>query len=380
MAVSSSSPILTDGVAGAPQPRQRWTIGLSTGSLLLLLIALGAIAAWASGALSFLGNPTGWQLGFSLSTQHPVDPYWKTILLSVANTVVIAAVAIVLATIGGTLAAILIIGENPLWSRLAKAYIQLFRNTPLLLQALFWLAVVSHAPRPNQGYRALGFIVSNRGLSLPVPTFAGSAALATFVLVTLISIICLRSLRNAGWRWVLAAISGVALSVVLVVVAWPGQSLISVPELRGFNFVGGAQVPTEFLALLLALTLFGSAYVAEIVRGGFETVPFGVVEAARALALPEWIVGLKVRIPIALRALLLPLGSQYTTLLKATSIGLAVGFTDLFAVTLMSINHSGHTIALLLSMSFCFVVLNQLIVSLFNGLNRAVEIPGYGAK
>jgi len=173
---------------------------------------------------------------------------------------------------------------------------------------------------------------------------------------------------------------GLTLSALIVSLAWPGQNLISVPELRGFNFVGGAQVPTEFLALLLALTLFGSAYVAEIVRGGFETVPLGVIEAARALALPEWIVELKVRIPIALRSLLLPLGSQYTTLLKATSIGLAVGFTDLFAVTLMSINHSGHTIALLLSMSFCFVVLNQLIVSLFNGLNRAVEIPGYGTK
>jgi ABC-type amino acid transport system permease subunit len=356
----------------------RRSVRFSTGSLLLLLIVLAAVAAWASGALSFLDNPTGWQLGFSLSPQHPVDPYWKTILLSVENTVVIAAVSIMLATVMGTLAAILVIGENPLWSRIGRSYVQVFRNTPLLLQALFWLAVVSHAPRPNQGYRALGFVVSNRGLSLPVPTLAGGVALAIFVVTALISIVGLRKLRVERCQRGLAAICALALAALVVALTFPGENLVSVPELHGFNFTGGAQVPTEFLALLLALALFGSAYVAEIVRGGFETVPLGVIEAARALALPEWIVELKVRIPMALRALLLPLGSQYTTLLKATSIGLAVGFTDLFAVTLMSINHSGHTIALLLSMSFCFVVLNQLIVSLFNALNRAVAIPGYG--
>jgi His/Glu/Gln/Arg/opine family amino acid ABC transporter permease subunit len=361
------------------KPR-RGTVSFSTGSLLLLLVTLAALAAYASGALSFLANPTGWQLGFSLYPQHPIDPYWKTILLSVANTVTLAATAILLATLTGTLMAILVIGENPLWSPISRAYIQVFRNTPLLLQALLWFAIVSHAPRPNQGYRALGFVVSNRGLSLPVPTFAGIGAVAAFALVAGLSMVFLRKVQGNGRRWSLACVCGLALSTLVTWIAWPAEPLLSFPQLRGFNFTGGAQVPTEFLALLVALTIFGSAYVAEIVRGGFTTVPAGVIEAARALALPGWVIELKVRIPIALRALLLPLGSQYTTLLKATSIGLAVGFTDLFAVTLMSINHSGHTIALLLSMSFCFVVLNQLIVSLFNALNRAVEIPGYGSK
>ncbi len=353
---------------------------LSTGSLLTILVFVAIAVAYVMGELDFLRNATSWQMGFSVITQTPSDPYWKTIGISVLNTVVLAAVSIALATVIGSLVAFLAVSGHPLWSRLAKAYVQVFRNMPLILQALFWFAVITNMPGPRQAFGIAGAVVSNRGVSIPFPTAAGlavvGAALALVLLLFLLS--RRRRLFPTGRTWklfVVAALGAGATSLL----GFPGEALYSVPKLQGFNFVGGLYVPTELLAVLIALSMFGSAYVAEIVRGGFATVPKGMLEAARALALPTWVVEWKVRVPLALRAAILPMGSQYTTLIKATSIGLAVGFTDLFAVTLMSINQSGHTVALLCVMTACFVLLNQLVVSIANALNHAFEVPGHGA-
>jgi general L-amino acid transport system permease protein len=135
-------------------------------------------------------------------------------------------------------------------------------------------------------------------------------------------------------------------------------------------------LPTELISVLIALTMFGSAYIAEIVRGGFATVPKGVIEAAHGAG--ATCLGGRGQGPrtAGFARDHSPLGSQYTTLIKASSIGLAVGFTDLFAVTLMSINQSGHTVALLCVMTACFVFLNQAVVSGANALNRAFQLPG----
>ena len=350
---------------------------VGAGAALTLLVAALLVAALASGSLSFLQDPTSWQLGFSVVSQTPSDPYWKTMGIAILNTVVLAGVAIVVATILGAALAFVSIAGNPAWSRLAGGYVQFFRNMPLILQALFWFAVISHMPGPRQAVRLVGTVVSNRGVSVPFLTGAGLAA-ATAALIAVVA---------ASWairRWIpfqrgrsailLVAASASAIGTWRLFFA--GEPIWSVPELTGFNYTGGVHLPTELISVLIALTMFGSAYIAEIVRGGFATVPKGVIEAAHALALPAWAVEAKVRVPLALRAIILPLGSQYTTLIKASSIGLAVGFTDLFAVTLMSINQSGHTVALLCVMTACFVFLNQAVVSGANALNRAFQLPG----
>jgi ABC-type amino acid transport system permease subunit len=260
--------------------------------------------------------------------------------------------------------------------------VQFFRNMPLILQALFWFAVISHMPGPRQALRFAGFVVSNRGVSVPFFTPAGlSAAAAALVgAVVVVVVLMLRRFRPfQRGRTLIALATAALLAFTTWAAVFPGRAIWSVPDLTGFNFTGGVHVPTELISILTALSLFGSAYIAEIVRGGFETVPKGVIEAARALALPAWAVEAKVRVPLALRAIILPLGSQYTTLIKATSIGLAIGFTDLFAVTLMSINQSGHTISLLCVMTACYVLLNQAVVSAANALNHAFQIPGTSA-
>jgi len=349
---------------------------LSTGTALTVIVIASLLAALASGNLRFLQDSTSWQLGFSVIPQTPNDPYWVTMGIAALNTVVLAAIAILIATVAGAAIAFLAIAGNPAWARIASGYVRLFRNMPLILQALFWFAVISHIPGPRQALRFAGVAVSNRGASIPFFTAPGLAAVGAGILSATALLWFLRRTRPFQRGRTLTVFGGAFLMAAATwALFFPGQRIWSTPELTGFNFTGGVQFPTELISILIALSLFGSAYVAEIVRGGFQTVPKGVIEAARALALPAWAVEAKVRVPLALRAIILPLGSQYTTLIKATSVGLAIGFTDLFAVTLMSINQSGRTIPLLCVMTAFFVLLNQAVVSAANTLNHVFEIP-----
>lgn len=354
---------------------------VGTGGVLTLIVIAAVALAFAAGHLAFLRDATAWQLGFSILPQTPADPYWATLGIAVLNTVTLSAAAIAVATLIGSVIALVSIAGNPTWAALARGYVQFFRNMPLILQALFWFAVIAHMPGPKQAMRFMGMAVSNRGVSIPFFSTAGLAVAAAAVLAAASLAWALSRARRWNRRTGVLCVCAAALAG-WVTGRWgfPGAPLWSAPELVGFNFSGGVHLSTELIAILIALSMFGSAYVAEIVRGGFATVPRATIEAARALALPAWVVELKVRVPLALRAIILPLGSQYTTLIKATSVGLAVGYTDLFAVTLMSINQSGHTVALLCVMTACFVLLNQAVVSTANALNHAFEIPGFDRR
>jgi len=358
--------------------RNRFKVSAGT---LLTLIVLGAMGvAYSVGDLQFLWDTTAWQMGFAAVAQSPSDPYWKTISIAILNTVVVAAVSITVATALGSLIAFITISGNALWARLARAYVQFFRNMPLILQALFWFAVISHLPAPRQAAQFMGVVASNRGVSVPFLTAAGQATAAAALLAALAAFLLLRRLRPFQGGRTRKALGIGLIAGLGTYTPFAGAPLYSIPTLQGFNFDGGVHLPTELISILIAMSLFGSAYIAEIVRGGFATVPKGVIEAARALAVPPWVIETKIRIPLAMRAAILPIGSQYTTLIKATSVGLAVGFTDLFAVTLMSINQSGHTVPLLCVMTACFVILNQAVVSIANALNHAFEIPGFSAN
>jgi general L-amino acid transport system permease protein len=356
----------------------RWRPSISTGRVVVALLICASLAALASGNLRFLDEPTSWQLGFSTFPQEPIDPYWKTIAISVANTLMVAAIAIVASTVVGAGLAFLAVSPDALWSRFAPAYVLVFRNVPLVLQALFWFALIAHAPGPRRAAHFAGVVASNRGLSIPFVTLGGGVSLGAAIGALLATLWIMSATSSPRLLTTAAAMTAaLAAGIGVHTAAFSGEPILSFPMLTGFNYVGGLTLPTEFASVLIALSMFGSAYIAEIVRGGFATVPKGALEAAYALALPIWIVELRVRAPLALRAILLPLGSQYTTMIKATSIGLAVGYTDLFAVTIRSINQTGHTIALLCLMTACFLVLNHAVVCAVNALNERAAIPGY---
>jgi His/Glu/Gln/Arg/opine family amino acid ABC transporter permease subunit len=338
----------------------------------ILVVALAASDAGRE-AVYLLSKPTNWQVGFAIVPHAPSDPYWWTLGVGALNSIVLAAICLVTSSAIGCAVAVLRLSANPLWAGYAAAYVQLFRNVPLILQALFWFALISHLPAPRRAIEIGGVaFLSNRGIFIPVPTGLGWLMLAAAFVA---AIFCVLQWRRRSIA--LAAVGALGLAIIAGLAVERMSALVSMPVLRGFNFQGGLRIQSELLAIALGISLFAGAYIAEIVRGGFLTVPRGVLEAAQSFGLSPWAIFVKVRAPLALRSVILPLGSQYTTILKLTALGLAVGYADLFSVTLLAINHSGQTIPLILIMTACFAGLNLLIVAVMNLANRRLAIPGY---
>ena len=162
----------------------------------------------------------------------------------------------------------------------------------------------------------------------------------------------------------------------MVVGHTPDMPLLDVPQVRGLNLQGGLRIPPEFSALVVAIAIYGGAYIGEIVRGGFKAVGPGQMEAARSLGLTPWRVFTHVRLPLALRAMLPILANQYVWLIKATTLGITVGFTDFFMVVALTINHSGATLEAIGILMAGFLTLNLSLAAVFNRINKAIALKG----
>ncbi|MCZ4291634.1 ABC transporter permease subunit [Hoeflea alexandrii] len=148
------------------------------------------------------------------------------------------------------------------------------------------------------------------------------------------------------------------------------------PELRGLNIRDGIRIPPEFLSLLIGMAIYGGAYIAEIIRAGFLSVGKGQAEAAQSLGLTPWQVFSRVRLPLAIRAVLPTLINQYVWLFKATTLGIVVGYTDFFAVISVSINQAGQTLELIGILMLGFLIMNNTIAFLLNRVNDAIALKG----
>ncbi len=331
----------------------------------------------------FLFHSTGWDISFSLLDYTIDDPYWWLLLIGFLNTLMLGLICIAVATVLGALIGVARLSENLVLGGFATVYVEIFRNVPLILQGFFWYAVVTHLPSPRRALSVFDAVfLSSRGLYVPGLNVAyWSVALWAALAVAIVLLAKWLAGRSAGLTplrvgWgAMAAI--LALGVAMAFLLTPaGQPLIDVPYLKGFNFRGGLRITPEFAAIAIAIIVFGAAYIAEIVRGGFLSVPRGQLEAAAAIGLGRFAIYWKVRIPLALRAIMPPLGNQYVFLMKATSIGIAIGFTDLFMITSTSINQSGQTIELLFIMMMLFLVINYSISTLMNLVNRRLALRG----
>ena len=175
------------------------------------------------------------------------------------------------------------------------------------------------------------------------------------------------------------AVLGVG-AVLAIVIFWAGRlpetDLISLPAMKGLNFKGGIRISPEMSALGFAMAVYGGSYIGEIVRGGFKSVGRGQVEAAKSVGLTPWQVFSRVRFPLALRAMLPALTNQYVWLIKATTMGIAIGFTDFFMIISISINQSGQTIELIGILMGGFLAINFTLAAILNRLNRAIALKG----
>ena len=302
----------------------------------------------------FLGTTAGIPIGEHLIPFDPsVNTYGRALAVGVLNTLKVSIVGVVLATILGTFIGIGRLSRNWLVARVTAVYVETLRDLPLLLQLLFWYGILQTLPAPRQSWR-LGDAVflSNRGIKVPLLDWqdAHSWALAAFLIGLLGTIafgrFATRRQEATGIRpkvWPVGL--GLMLGFPLVVWAALGAPFtLDLPVLRGFNFQGGGSISPEYGALLIGLTTYTAAYIAEIVRSGIQSVPNGQVEAAGALGLRPGTALRLVVLPQALRVIIPPLTSQYLNLTKNSSLAVAVGYQDLVSVANTTLNQTGQAI------------------------------------
>jgi len=291
----------------------------------------------------------------------------------------------VLATILGFFVGIARLSRNWLVARLAGGYVELIRNLPLLFQILFWyLAVLGTLPGPRQSISLFGEIfLNNRGIIVPAPV-AGEGA-GTVIAIFALSVIATIALRLWAKRrqihtgrqfplfWSgLALVAGPPL-VALVAMGFPIG--FERPELRGFNFVGGVRLLPEFVALLFALTTYTAAFIAEVVRAGVLAVPRGQTEAAFALGLRRGLTLRLIVVPQALRVIVPPLTNQYLNLTKNSSLAVAVGYPDLFAVFAgTTLHQTGQAIEIIAITMAVYLAISLFTSALMNWYNAYIQV------
>jgi His/Glu/Gln/Arg/opine family amino acid ABC transporter permease subunit len=334
----------------------------------------------------FLLKSTGWDLSFTLLPASPNDPYWWYFLIGIINTLFLGVFGLFLATVVGTAVGLARISSNELARLAGRTYVDIFRNIPLILQVFFWYALITHLPTPRAAQASWGMFFTSRGLYAPFPNvmppalaIAAAAVLAAMALALWLGRTS-RIDRPPGQRLPLQlAATAIALAcaiVVLIAGRLPGTPFLDLPELKGFNLRGGLHVPPEFSALAVAIAIYGGSYIGEIVRGGFKAVGKGQMEAASSLGLTPWQAFKLVRLPLALRAMLPILANQYVWLMKATTLGIAVGFSDFFMIVALTINHSGQTLEAIGILMAGFLAINLSLAFVFNRINKAIALKG----
>lgn len=335
----------------------------------------------------FLRHPASFAIGESSIPYQPSDSYARAVLAGLVNTLRVAAAGIVLATTLGVAAGLARLSANALVRMVASAYVEVVRNTPLLLQLFFWYgAVFLNLPPPAETVRLPGpAFLSNRGLVLPAPRPGPGFGvwLAMVLAGVAVGILFYRRLERMRVEEGRETRPGLAAAGCIAAAAAGGWVIASAPPLvwsepavARFNFQGGALLSPEFAALLIGLVVYTGAFIAEVVRGGVLAVPRGQWEAARALGLPPLLVLRLVVFPQALRVIVPPLTSQYLNLIKNSSLAIAVAYPDVLNVSNTVVNHTGRTLEMLVLVGLTYLgfsLLTSLLMNLYNRLVRRGE-------
>jgi len=333
---------------------------------------------------SFLEREASFAIGETLIDYSPADSYGRALLVGLLNTLKVSAIGIALATVLGVVVGIARLSKNFLVARLASAYVEVVRNIPPLLQLFFWYALITEGmPAVRQALEPLpGVFLTQRGLWMPVPLAdpawkaMGVAFIAAcFALWGVKRWAAARQARTGQPFPLFAAGAGLLAGVPFVVwLAYGAPTAMSVPELRGFNFVGGVNLSPEFFAILVGLTVYTSAFIAEVVRSGILAVNWGQTEASRALGLNNAQALRLVVLPQALRVIIPPVTSQYLNLTKNTSLALAIGYPDLVSIANTVINQTGQAIEGVAIIMGVYLSISLAISLFMNWYNKKIAL------
>src|SRR5215468_6674499 len=343
----------------------------------LLISTLGANLARRNMGFGFgfLAEPAGFDIPFHLISWTTFDTNARALFVCLLNTVLVSAMSIIAATLLGLLVGIMRLSINWLARNLALGFIEFVRNTPQLVQIIFWyLAVLQTLPPPRQSIALPGgFLLNIRGFYVPnLVLEAGTALLPWIAGLLLVA-------TPFAWRLKIQQRRVGALALVLPVIALLLLNLaieqVQVPTLKGFNIAGGVQVPPELVALWAGLSIYATAFIAEIVRSSIEAVPKGQREAALSLGLRPMRVLFLVVLPQALRIMVPQMTSQYLNLIKSSTLGAAVAYPEIFQIFAGTVlNHTGKEVEVIIVVMAVFLTINLLFSAFMNWYNRRVAL------
>jgi len=361
-------------------------------------------------SFGFMLEPAGYDINQRLLDYDSQDSHLRAALIGLLNTLLVAVMGCLAATVIGVVVGVLRLSKNWIVSRLMAVYVEGFRNVPVLLWIVFAMAILIETLPPPKAFRGenpeatmkLGetVAVTNRGIYIPEPLFSrgiGDAhvfgdtslrfdvsldliALASvFIAGLLISGLINRranatqnatGVRPTVWYWRLAVVV-----LPTAILLWVLGCHMGYPELKGFNFKGGTHMRNSLIALWAALSLYTAAFIAEIVRAGILAVSKGQTEAANALGIrPNKTMSLVV-LPQALRVIIPPLISNYLNLTKNSSLAIAVGYMDITG-TLggITLNQTGRELETLLMLMLCYLIISLTISGVMNWYNESVKL------
>lgn len=300
------------------------------------------VKAGIASGFQFLWRDSGIEVPFNITGYKPSDTILALLWTGIVNTLLVSAAAVVVATVVGFTVGLMRLSHNWLLSTLAAVYIEFVRNIPLLFFVLFWyFGVLAALPTPKESYDFLGVAFLNRrGLSIPLPNDVAGFRFALLAIAVLIVV----QIGLARWAkarqvrtgrdfptWMVGFVLCGLLPIAALAVAGAATSW-DVPTLRGFNYRGGFVLVPEFVALFMALSTYTAGFIAEVVRGGIQSVRQGQIDAARALGLTPGRVVRLVVIPQAMPVIIPPITSQYLNLIKNSSLGAAIAYPEIVAV------------------------------------------------
>lgn len=360
--------------------------------LVALLVAIlgnnfaGALEERGLGfGFGFLRRQAGFEIDDSLIAYSASDTYATAFFVGLLNTLFVSVIGIVLATILGIGVGVARLSPNWLLNRIAAGYVEVMRNTPLLVQlVILYFVVFLQLPgvRDSLSLGNLAFL-NQRGLYVPGPQATGAFGIWVAFCVAAVAVIVVSRfvagrLEDAGRPVHRLRRYGLLVAAALPVIGWfagGGAPLtFDMPVLERFNFTGGVELSTGFAALLTGLVIYTAAFIGEVVRGGIQAVRRGQVEAGRALGLSEGQVLRMVIFPQALRIIVPPLTSQYLNLTKNSSLAIAVGYPDLFKIGQTMSNQTGQPVAVIVLMMGTYLALSLAISLLLNLYNRRVQV------
>jgi general L-amino acid transport system permease protein len=358
------------------------------GTLALLVAALGAIfvsniaGTRLTFSLDFLGQTSGMELAQTPIDYSSTDTFARAFAVGVINTLLVSAIGIIFATILGIVVGVARLSNNWLANRISAGFVEIMRNTPLLVQLVLIAAVMRQLPGVADAIELPGSIfISSRGVYIPRPEAAAGFTPFMALLVAAVAVgVALNGVsarrRDAGQPTFALGRAGLAIALGVPVLGWLALSPFTFdrPALDGFNFTGGSAVSTAFTALLIGLVIYTAAFIGEVVRGGIQAIRHGQLEAAYSVGLTRGQTLRLVVFPQALRIIVPPLTSQYLNLIKNSSLAVAVGYADLFLVGRAMANQTSQPLSVILLVMATYLGISLLVSLAMNFYNRRVQV------